>query len=756
MDPEASDDFDGLGTVALMTNDAEAGRVAPQPLTAVDRFFNGSLLLMLAISFVMLASTGKLNSLWMGLVFIAIAIRLCGYARSWELQLPSPLVTCLTVLYIPFFFLDFLVLSTGLSMLQGLLNAAVHLVLFATIIKVLSARTHRDDVYLAALSLLMVLASAVLTINTNFLLFFAIYIVLAVAAFISREVRQSIELAKGPRTGIFLAAAGSPAKIDRSLGMTAAVLGLGIVLAAPVLFFVIPRYRSGYLTGLEPRTQNITGFSETVKLGDLRHIMRSGAVVFRVLPEDSPVNYQGVLWRGLALASFDGKHWYNNDTTLTTVPPVSYGRFIVPRDPGAESRPEKTLRYKVLLSPISSDVVFAAASVRQIAGRMRLLTVDETGSLHDPQHVFSTTQYEMVSQVGLPPPAVLSKSSEDYPGDIRRLYLSLPPDLNPKVRQLAKRIASAATSNYARVVDVQNYLRSNFEYTLEPQGIDSADPMGSFLFKSRKGYCEYFASAMAVMLRTLGIPARLVNGFQTGSYNRFGKDFVVRARDAHSWVEVYFPSYGWIPFDPTPPDPHPVVASDLDDYMDALSLFWSEWVINYDFSHQMQLAAQVESQSRALQQNAQHRFGLLRNEMAGLALRLKDAVAARKFLLLLAVIGICAGLLLAGSEWNIKELKFRWVWMFPSPSRPLSLREATFSYMRLLDILGKKGFRKMPSETPMEFAKRLALTPVFGPAKEFTHLYYATRYGEESLSVARLRELLRQISEVAVHSPKKI
>jgi len=739
-----------------MIHDAQAGHNSPQPLTTVDRFFNGSLLLMLATSFVMLALTGKLGFLWTALVSIAIAVRLCGYACRWELQPPSRLITSLTVLYIPFFILDFLVLSANARMLQSLLNAAVHLVLFATVIKIFSSRTRRDHIYLAALSLLMMLASTVLTINTYFLLFFAIYIVLAVATFISYEIRRSIELTKASTACIILASAGSQPTIGRSLGKTAAALGLGIVLAAPILFFVIPRYRSGYLMGTENHPQNITGFSETVTLGDLRSIMRSGAVVFRVLPEDNPSDYRGVLWRGLALATFDGKHWYNDDTRLTAVPPVSYGRFIIPRDPGTKGRPEKALHYKVLLSPISSDVVFAAASVRRIAGRMHLLTMDETGSLHNPQHAFSPMQYEVVSQVGLPPAAALSDSSEDYPRNIRQLYLRLPPDLDPRVRQLAEEVTSKATSNYVRVMDVQNYLRDNFKYTLEPQDTNPADPMGSFLFKSKKGYCEYFASAMALMLRTIGIPARLVNGFQTGSYNRFGKDFVVRARDAHSWVEVYFPRYGWIPFDPTPPDPHPVVASDLDDYMDALSLFWSEWVINYDFSHQMQLTAQVELQSRRLQQNARHRFGLLRTEMAGLALRLKNALAARKFLLLLAVIGICAGFLLAGTDWNMKELKFRWAWTFRSPSRPLSLQEVTFSYQRFLGVLGKKGFRKLPSETPREFAQRLELSPVAGPAKEFTHLYYSARYGEERPSMARLRGLLRQISEVAVHSPGKL
>ena len=181
------------------------------------------------------------------------------------------------------------------------------------------------------------------------------------------------------------------------------------------------------------------------------------------------------------------------------------------------------------------------------------------------------------------------------------MYLRLP-DLNPKIKQLARQLTSAASNNFDRATAIENYLRNNFRYTLNPTSIEPADPLGSFLFKSKSGYCEYFAASMAVMLRTLEIPSRLVNGFQTGSYNRIGKDFVVRARDAHSWVEVYFPKYGWIAFDPTPADPNPIRAGAWDDYVDALSLFWSEWIINYDFSHQIRLARQVEQTSRDFRQ----------------------------------------------------------------------------------------------------------------------------------------------------------
>lgn len=724
-------------------------------VTAIDRFFAVSLLLMLGTSFVTLASTGKLDIVSVILVFAALVARLWGYAAGWNLNISSETVTRLAVLYIPFFVLDFLFFSDGATALESMLNATVHLVLFVTVAKVFSAVTRRDYAYLATLSLLMMLASSVLTVNTMFMVFLTLYILFAIATLISYEIKRSIETSRRPASTPLLVPGDRPA-IERSLARTAAALGLGIVAAASVFFFVIPRYRSGYLTGLGAHPENITGFSGSVELGDLSRIMRSKAVVFRVLPQGDLRDYIGIKWRGVALDSFDGRHWYNDNTRQTAVQPVSQGLFVIPREPGAENRPEKALRYKVLLSPMSSNVVFAAAFPRVINGRMRLLMLDETDSLHDTRYVFSSIQYEVTSQVGLPSPSALRSASETYSTAIRLLYVRLPPRADPRIRELAQKVTSHAANNYDRTTAILNYFRAHFGYTLDAQKIDSSDPLGSFLFNTRKGYCEYFASAMAVMLRTLGIPARLVNGFQTGSYNHFGKDFVVRARDAHSWVEVYFPGYGWIPFDPTPPDPQPVVASDLDNYMDALTLFWNEWIINYDFSHQMRLATQVEFQTHAVQRDVHHQFDGLRGQLARLAQALERGLVEHKFLLLLVILGTVAGSVPVASGWDYQDLKFFWTCNLLRADRPVTLQEATFSYRRFLNIVRKKGFRKLPSETPREFAEKIEPAVLGEQARRFTRIYNAARYGGERPSLPRLREMLQEVSGAAAQPRRRI
>ena len=540
--------------------------------------------------------------------------------------------------------------------------------------------------------------------------------------------------------------------------MTAAVgLAVGIFILAAVLFFVIPRYRTGYLTNLSMQAQNITGFSETVNLGDIRKILRSPMVVMRVMPEGNPRAYVGVKWRGVTLNSFNGKKWFNDNADRISIPAESYQRFIVPPPDGWEHRPHHPLHYRVLRAALSTDVLFAAAEPRELSG-VRLLSLDETGSLHNPQNLSVPFAYDVVSDAGLPPARELrERLHRSIPDEIRLIYLRLPHTIDPRVSELARTLTASATNNYDRAAAIQSYLRNNFQYTLDPPAIEPEDPVGSFLFRSKSGYCEYFAAAMAVMLRTLNVPSRLVNGFQTGSYNRIGKDFVVRARDAHSWVEVYFTGYGWIPFDPTPADPHPVLPGEWDDYVDTAALFWNEWIINYDFGHQVQLAREIEQDSRDFQQIFRRRTERLKRQGIRTAFRIEGWLMSHKT----AGPGDHArhpGRL--DPDRQIRDAggtgAFAWPGDLPGATAALNPREATLTYQRLLQTLQKKGFRKKPSQTPREFAFSFLTTP-WGPGvMEFTKLYNTLRYGQAPVSLARLRQILEDLREVMTGSESSV
>ncbi len=724
---------------------------------SVERYFGTSVLLMLATSFITVATTGKLDLPSILVVSLALAAKLWSDFRDLDWSLAPRTVTRLAVFYIFFYALDFLIFAPGPETLDRMLQATVHLVLFTAVIKAFSARTYRDYAYLATLSFMMMLASAILTVGTLFLACFVAYVIFAISTLISYEIKRSTEQAARPAQGPHASAGANRSAVERALAAATLGLALGIVVLASILFFIIPRFRTGYLTGLGAQRQNLTGFSESVNFGDIRKILQSNAVVMRVVIEGDPRNYIGIKWRGVGLTSFDGKHWYNDNTEQIVLHPAYISNaidrnFIFPPGEGWQARTRRALQYRVILSPVSTDVIFAAAVPRRVTTRVRFVNTDQTGSLHNPVHGYAPFGYSVLSDAGLPTAAELRRAPKDLSTEMRLVYLRVPEKLNPRIAELAQQVTGSADNWYDQASAIQTYLRNNYGYTLNPTAIDSRDPVGSFLFNSKQGYCEYFAAAMVLMLRTLQVPARYVNGFQTGTYNRLGKDFVVRARDAHSWVEVYFPGYGWIPFDPTPPDPNPVPGGNwgaLEDYYDAANLFWNEWVINYDFSRQMELARDVEQGSRNVQERTQRRVRDVREGLIRLAFRAEAWLLSHKLLVLLFMATVMLALIVDSKNLTVDDLRFMWAWRFRQGEVALGTREAALTYQLFLKTMNKRGYRKRPAETPREFCARFEGTGLRPTVGEFTNLYHASRYGAVPVSLARLRNLLESIAASA-------
>lgn len=172
--------------------------------------------------------------------------------------------------------------------------------------------------------------------------------------------------------------------------------------------------------------------------------------------------------------------------------------------------------------------------------------------------------YEATSWVSTAPPSALRKAGNDYPDWVRQRYLQLPETLPDRVRTLAQRITQPYDNAFDKAQAIEYYLRQmeyNEAISAPPIGFDAVD---WFLFESRQGYCDYYSSAMAVMLRAVGIPARVARGYASGEYDPSTKTYLVRELDAHAWPEVFFPRYGWIEFEPTASEPLLVRPVDLE------------------------------------------------------------------------------------------------------------------------------------------------------------------------------------------------
>lgn len=746
---------------------ATAPAVASPKVSALTRYFQVSLYFMLLVSVLTLISTGKLDPVSIVVPLAALMVKGYRWWRGFPAELSPRAATWLVAGYFAFFPVDLWWLSRLLARdaenpaLYSALLAAIHLMLFATIVRLFSAKTTRDYLFLALLAFGSMLAAAILTVDTMFLLFFLLFLALAISTFISLEMQRSAD-----DSASALIETGTPAarRLNRALSITSGTVGVAALVLGAVIFFLIPRFTAGYLSGFNLQPSLISGFSDNVELGQIGEIKRSSSVVMRIEVQGDPKAAAAMHWRGIALTTFDGRRWFNDSHQPFAVSQgpdgwLSLARDVDPLSPNARYR--MPLHYTVLLEPMASDALFVAADPLRLRGqfvsdangggaalRRTYVVEDRTGSISNPFHNFENVQYEAVSAVPAVPMDLLRNAGADYADDIRAHYLQLP-HLDPRIPALARQIAGRATNPYDQARAIESYLRNNYGYTLDLSTTPPSDPLANFLFQRRAGHCEYFATAMTVMMRTLGVPARYINGFLPGEFNSVGGDYIIRASDAHSWVEVYFPGYGWLTFDPTPTSDEkpPGLFARAGFYLDWFELQWNEWIINYDFFHQYTLAQTLQRTSRDWTARWRHIFDNTRNTAADRVRAGLDRLAATPLwlvvtLALLAIAGLCAR-----SRTLRERLLLAWR-VNARAGHPVPPHAAALFYRRMLLLLERRGWRKADAQTPLEFAASLPQDGASAPVAQLTELYQASRFGGQRADAKTFAALLASLEAV--------
>jgi protein-glutamine gamma-glutamyltransferase len=710
--------------------------------SAIDQYFEIALFLLVATGFATLATTDQLDL--PSIVVVSLALVLRGYAliRRKKLVISDRLTTPLSIIYFAFFALDYF----GFS--RAFLPATIHLALFGVVVRMFSMRRERDYITMAILAFLMVLASAVLTVDSTFLLSFAVFLLMAIATFVLMEMRRSA-------TAAMIQARSSsdpqqPRRFAIALSRFAPALLAMILLAGTVLFFVMPRISAGYLGGYSYGTDFSSGFSDHVQLGRIGQIQQSNAVVMHIQIEGDTEGRYDLHWRGIALAEFDGHTWSSlrDPFILSRQPDGSFGmprRENAPRSYAAsELAKQKMIRYRVLMEPIGTNIFFLAPFGRSIRGDYRLLAGDSGGAVYDYDSQHAPSRYEATSDIATPSATELRKVRPEYPSYIAATYLKLP-QLDTRVPQLASQITKSAQNNYDKAGALENYLRTRFGYTLQLPQTNVKDPIANFLFERKQGHCEYFASAMAVMLRTLGIPSRVVNGFRSDEFNDITGSYVVRAKDAHAWVEAYFPGYGWQTFDPTPAGNGgtPQGWARIELYIDAMSSFWRDWVVTYDSSNQYVLGRAAITGSRSFLEGVR---AWARNHYASMlrwARRSQDRVeqAPRRWLLI-GSIALALLLLLANLGQLVRWLHENWLGSHPEHSPK---QAAAVWYQRMARMLAKRGLEKPHTQTPQEFVRKIDNLRLREPVARFTNIYESARFGNSPEDARRLAELYEEV-----------
>jgi transglutaminase-like putative cysteine protease len=527
-----------------------------------------------------------------------------------------------------------------------------------------------------------------------------------------------------------------------------------------VIFFMLPRVTTGYLSALNLQPKLMTGFSDDVTLGEIGEIQKSGAVVMRIHIDGDPTLAEGVHWRGIVLTNFDGRRWFTppREQIIVSPDPAGTYRMDAPLLPTGYSIP---LHYTVLMEPIATDAIFVAPRIDTLQGRFsndseRLggekhngyLILDQTGSLSNPFHNNTKIRYEATSNLPIIPAPQLRLASPDFPDSITGPYLQVP-RLDPRIKRLAEQITAGSANEYDKAAKIELYLRTHYRYTLDLTGPRTADPLAYFLFTRRAGHCEYFAAAMTVMLRDLGVPARYVGGFLPGEYNDVGGDWIVRASDAHVWVEVFFPGYGWITFDPTPPgnEQHGGLLERMSMYWDWFQFAWGEWIINYDFGHQITLAQSVQKTSRDWGEGARKYYQEKQRQILQLIVKIDRKTEASPYFLPSVLVFLVTLLIYLRGRSMFGYLMARWSLRARSTGN-VTASLATLEYREMLRLLEKRGWKKAESQTPLEFAAAIPAAEIAGPVAQLTALYQSARFGDRPGPAQQMSALLSAIREL--------
>ncbi len=622
--------------------------------------------------------------------------------------------------------------------------ATVHLVLFGMVIRLFSLQRARDHFMLAVLSFLMVLAAAVLTVDSVFLFSFAAFLLVAVITFVLMEMRHSVAEDNGraqePKDS-------APyRRMANVLLATAPMLMLMILGGGSLIFFLLPRVSSRYLSAYAVGSDISTGFSDRVQLGRIGQIQQSSAVVMHIQIEDDLEGAYDLKWRGIALSQFDGRVWSNPLAQIELRNSGNGYRLGTIGNDKPRSLPGRTIRYRVLMEPMGTNVFFLADKPARLLGNFGRVTTDSGGAVYNLDSEHPLSRYEAESQLIDPDAGELRVAPNTVP-DAMALYLTLPA-LDIRIPRLADDITATAPTNYDKAVVMERYLRTHFGYTLDMGRSLPRDPLAYFLFERKKGHCEYFASTMAVMLRTLRIPSRVVTGFRGGEFNDLTGQYLVRASNAHSWVEAYFAGHGWVSFDPTPGGDLETHSgwSRISLYVDAAASFWREWVVNYDVTHQRSLEEGSGQSIRRFYNDLRAWYARNYQAMLSSARRTHQQItrspaewltgSVLASLLLLVLLNL-RQIIRAAANWRLRA----------HPDRA-PRESATLWYDQMLRRLARRGWRKSPGQTPHDFVAAIQEPILQKKVATFTRAYESARFGRSVDDARALPELYEEISTV--------
>lgn len=647
-----------------------------------------------------------------------------------------------TIVVIAFFALEVLRGLAGEPLLElGLEYAGV-----LQISRLFNRRTARDHEHIAVLAFLHLVAATILSTGLGYAFVFLGFVITTPWMLALTHLRREIEgNYPGPEEGEGRADVRRVLASRRVVGtgflVGTALLALPLFFTTAAVFLVFPRVGLGFLSFGHGEGRRVAGFGRNVELGGFGVIRDDPTVVLRVklagLGEEPPERI-GLRLRGTSFDAYDGRRWTRSSSKSNPLARMD-DYFVLGRWPHAGD-----VEMEILLDQLDEPVVFLPAGTVGLTVPPRLRAGRE-----EPRRLLLgdglDVRYADDDALGLLYTAHADprarRVEEPLTPEDRRRYVAVP-DGYERIAALAQQITGEATGDAARAERILAHLRDSgrYVYSLEQPNTRGRDPLHVFLFDARSGHCEYFSTAMAMLLRASGIPARNVTGFVGGQYNRYGRYYAVRQGDAHSWVEAWIDG-GWVTFDPTPAASAAAFVDDgvlgsMRALVDALRAQWSTHVVGYDLRVQASALAGIVEWIADLRAE---RRGIEPPSSAGESARSRGV----SWLVWLAAAAVLAALALLA----VRALRRR---ATGGAAEATEAREAVRLYRELERALARRGRPRPSSRTPREHARVLAEEGFEGAdvVQEITNAYLLARFGGRGLDPRVLTRLKSGIDTV--------
>ncbi|MSP26174.1 MAG: DUF3488 domain-containing protein [Myxococcales bacterium] len=687
----------------------------------VHRLFTDALALLGVLALVVSGQfASELSLVTLVVLVVAVSLRESWRQRASERHVDFGLTALLIVVQ----------LGRGLVTKASVLDLIIEFAVGLQIIRVATRNGAAHDQQIIVLALLHLIAGTVVGGGLGYGLCFVGVMVVAPGALVLSHLRREVEgnyrQGARDRTGLPVDVPRilrSKRVVGKQLLLVTGLLSVPILIFTSVLFLIFPRVGLSLLLLSRPRTERVIGFSNRVDLGQIGTLRSDPTIALRVRiknPQGPPPPRLAMHLRGTALDHYDGRAWSQSLETSHTI--AQAGELVPLRNAGRENEHI----WKVELEAFEPPVLFLPPHTRAVRlARPGTLTTGNGLSLASGPE--GELRYQAGGERGVHYDLHIADAAEPTftrlrPNE-RPRYQALPRDLPARIGELAASWVAGKTTDLERAQTIAHNLRSDYGYDLNSPSGASPQPLDDFLFVSRRGHCEFFSTALAVMLRTLDIPTRAVTGFVGGTYNKYGEFYAVRQGDAHSWVEVFIDGKGWLTLDATPPGsamPQSAIEgtlAGLRDFFEAASQRWDHHVLGYDLDQQAGLLDAVRP----------HAWPVT---------RLLDAPKKRVF-------GVSLGVAVAmlSAYYLLKRKRAQKKAEAGKQDEPEHAATAARLYRMLDRAMASAGIGRAASLPPLRHALSLAEGghPHSADVLGLTERYLAARFGESPLTAGEQR-----------------